>query len=143
MPNDRSPSPKLRLIAVTSPQKVDEDFSNLSAGEYTEMNIFKDQIAKSVSPPMISENSLSNNSLESDKPGLSFWNRFTAFIENPRANFKMALTPEEQLPQLEDLQRNLKEERRELEDNVNIVKDLSNSMTLLIVAKRKEIFKHL
>lgn len=75
--------------------------------------------------------------------GLSIWNRVSAVLENPRAYFKLAVSKEEDLPQLKDLHTSLKSERQELEDNVRVLKDLSQSMFLLVKQKREELFKHM
>jgi len=72
--------------------------------------------------------------------GMSFWNHFSAAIENPRAYFQIAFTAEEDLPQLADLQKQLADERQELEDNVSNLKDLTTCMLLLIKQKREELF---
>lgn len=136
-------------MASRSPVKYEEDFSQISSGEYTEPGKKKEEQAQSMSAlPKVYEESDFNQTEEpksGQKPssGLSFWNRFSAVMENPRAYFALACTPDEQLPQLADLQTHLDEERQELEENVSNLKDLASCMSLLIVSKRQEIFKQL
>ena len=74
---------------------------------------------------------------------MSFWNHFSAAIENPRAYFQIAFTAEEDMPQVSDLQKQLTAERQELEDNVSTLQDLSKCMLLLIKQKRAELFQSL
>lgn len=87
----------------------DPDLSIISSGEFTGMN---HQVNGKMNAQLQTETKKENAETEiPGAKGLSIWNRVSAVLENPRQYFKLAVSKEEDLPQLKDLNNSLQAER--------------------------------